>query len=118
MRKKLWTVMVCLGLILGLVAVSQAGRYKKETICQAQEALKTLGYYQGEITGTLDASTTEAIKAFQKEKGLIVDGMPGPKTRKALKAALEEKKAKEAQPTEEQPTAQPESTEKPTEKAE
>ena len=39
----------------------------------------------------MDEATIKAIKAFQKDKGLKVDGIPGPKTRVALKKALKEK---------------------------
>jgi outer membrane protein OmpA-like peptidoglycan-associated protein len=41
-------------------------------------------YFQGLPTGAQDARTTAAIKAFQQDQGLEVDGIAGPKTRKAL----------------------------------
>lgn len=36
------------------------------------------------VSGTWDNTTLEAVKRFQKEHGLIVDGIVGPMTRKAL----------------------------------
>jgi len=93
--------MVCLGLILSLAAVSHAGKFKKQTICEVQKALKALGYYSGEITGILDDSTAEAIKAFQKDKGLKADGIPGRKTRKALREALKKQSAQQPESTKE-----------------
>ena len=36
----------------------------------AQQRLAFLGYYKGEITGTMDAATGDAVKKFQKDEGL------------------------------------------------
>ncbi|MBQ8094769.1 MAG: peptidoglycan-binding protein [Clostridia bacterium] len=47
------------------------------TIRQAQEKLKALGLYSGEVTGNAGAKTTAAIKAFQKKYGLSADGVLG-----------------------------------------
>jgi outer membrane protein OmpA-like peptidoglycan-associated protein len=41
-------------------------------------------FFSGEATGKEDAATTEAVKGFQSANGLKVDGIAGPKTRKAL----------------------------------
>ncbi|NLY44737.1 MAG: peptidoglycan-binding protein [Tissierella sp.] len=49
-----------------------------------QTKLNELGYDCGEVDGSLGKKSTEAIKAFQKDKGLEVDGKAGPKTRDAL----------------------------------
>ena len=93
MKKKFFTIMLCISLIFCVTALSSAKHYhyKKSTICWIQQDLKNLGYYQGKITGIMDEATIKAIKAFQKDKGLKVDGIPGPKTRAALKKALKEK---------------------------
>jgi peptidoglycan hydrolase-like protein with peptidoglycan-binding domain len=37
------------------------------------------------ITGKLDTQTREALKKFQADKGLVADGLFGPKTWEALK---------------------------------
>ena len=50
----------------------------------AQNKLKTLGFYNGEIDGNFDAETKSAIKQFQKISGLDVDGILGPLTKDAL----------------------------------
>lgn len=42
------------------------------------------GYFHGSASGITDAATTDAVKAFQGEHGLKVDGLPGPRTREAL----------------------------------
>jgi hypothetical protein len=54
-----------------------------------QARLKNLGYYRGEISGTLDDATREAIRAFQGERGLDPTGEPDQETRDALMEAHE-----------------------------
>lgn len=54
-----------------------------------QTALKELGYDLGKpgIDGIIGPITEKAIKKFQKEHNLVVDGIAGPKTLAALKEA-------------------------------
>lgn len=61
-----------------------------------QYELKRLGYDLGKsgIDGQCGPKTTDAIGAAQKDFGLTVDKLGGPKTRAALKAAKERHKAK------------------------
>lgn len=49
-----------------------------------QTALSKQGFYKGKVDGMVGKMTTNAVKAFQKKKGLKVDGLIGPKTLKAL----------------------------------
>lgn len=49
-----------------------------------QDILQSLGRYNGPIHGTQDQPTTDAIKQFQRDKGLEDDGIAGPITRKEL----------------------------------
>ena len=49
-----------------------------------QTQLKTLGYLTGTITGTYDAKTVAAVKAFQQKNGLKVDGICGAGTQALL----------------------------------
>jgi len=58
--------------------------YDSAVIEKVQGALKTLGLYQGEVNGVLDADTMKAIGEFQKSRSLTVSGVPSPRTRKAL----------------------------------
>ena len=46
----------------------------------AQRYLRRLGYYQGDETGVMDEALYQAVKRFQKENGLEVDGYPGGQT--------------------------------------
>jgi|CXWL01.1.fsa_nt_gi peptidoglycan hydrolase-like protein with peptidoglycan-binding domain len=47
---------------------------------QIQEALKSAGYYDGKIDGTIGPKTKKAIERFQTENGLKADGKVGHKT--------------------------------------
>ena len=47
---------------------------------QIQTRLKELGYNPGTIDGIYGTNTQNAVKAFQRDKGLSVDGIAGPKT--------------------------------------
>jgi len=53
-------------------------------IKQVQLALKKAGFYKGDIDGKQGPGTKEAIKAFQKARGLKVDGVVGKATWQAL----------------------------------
>lgn len=49
-----------------------------------QKKLNELGFDCGEPDGIMGAKTKQAIKDFQKSKGLTADGVLGEKTRKEL----------------------------------
>lgn len=51
-----------------------------DDVAVLQSILKARGYYSGKITGKFDDATEEAVEAFQLAKGLVVDGVVGPKT--------------------------------------
>lgn len=51
-----------------------------------QEALKNAGYYNGAIDGKIGPNTRKAIRAFQKDNGLTVDGVVGRGTWKRLQS--------------------------------
>lgn len=53
-------------------------------IKKIQEKLKVLGYYKGQLDGDFGKGTEEAVKLFQKGKGLVVDGIVGSQTWKVL----------------------------------
>lgn len=56
---------------------------------QVQSALKNAGYYDGSIDGKIGSMTKKAIKEFQKDHGLKVDGVIGKKTWMEMKNYLE-----------------------------
>jgi hypothetical protein len=47
-----------------------------QVIINVQHALKELGYYAGDVTGSLGASTRRVLSAYQKDYGLDVTGAP------------------------------------------
>ena len=51
---------------------------------QTQLALKSAGFYSGQVDGKFGLQTKDAVKAFQRSKGLNPDGVVGSKTAAAL----------------------------------
>ena len=56
-----------------------------------QTDLTTLGFYWAQITGNFGEKTETAVKRFQEENGLSVDGVAGKKTLDAIAAAVAKK---------------------------
>lgn len=57
-------------------------------LASTQAALLDLGYKPGPVDGKLGTTTTNAVKAFQRDAGIKADGIPGPTTRHALEAEV------------------------------
>jgi N-acetylmuramoyl-L-alanine amidase len=51
---------------------------------EVQKRLKELGYYKGNVDGIIGSQTRGAVRSFQRDKGLVVDGVIGPKTLASL----------------------------------
>lgn len=51
-----------------------------EPIAKLQNALQHLGYFQGPVSGYFEMQTLKAVKAFQRDHQLDVDGHVGPRT--------------------------------------
>lgn len=65
-------------------ATLKKGMYSDDVVT-LQKILKNEGYYKlPKATGYFGTTTEKAVKAFQKNKGLVVDGLVGPKTKAAL----------------------------------
>ncbi len=62
------------------------------SVKQIQTALKNAGYNPGSIDGKLGKQTTEAIRNFQRDKGLKIDGKAGKLTWGLLKEYLDKTK--------------------------
>lgn len=73
---------------LGFIPYANSVNVEAETTysqnIMIQQRLKDLGYYDGAIDGDLNWQTTEAIKKFQSDYGLAVDGIVGPETARLL----------------------------------
>jgi enterochelin esterase-like enzyme len=66
--------------------------YEPEEVQHLQEALQRLGYDSGSADGQFGPKTVDALRAFQKDRGLAVEradvGGIGPETEQALHEAL------------------------------
>lgn len=89
---------------------------KGEDVFMVQMRLAELGYYKGTVTGGYYGGTIEAVKAFQRDHGLEVDGAAGAITQAALFApeATPTPAAADTPAPSEAPTATPPPTPAPT----
>ena len=91
--RALWRVLIVLLVnAMILLMLSRAGtaealsKYgsRGSEVAQIQQRLNELGYNAGKADGIFGSNTLNAVKAFQKDQGLAVDGIAGPNTLKAL----------------------------------
>ena len=87
MLKRLTAFLLILALLLSCFCFAQAVTYKTlktgsrgSDVKKMQTALKEKGYYTQKVDGIFGKGTLSAVKAFQKENGLKVDGIAGPQT--------------------------------------
>ena len=76
-------------------------------ILDVQRDLKALGYYTGLLDGLRETNTIRAIKEFQDDHGLTVDGLPGNNTQRAIAAALTAPEPKPVPKPEPKPVPKP-----------
>jgi cell wall-associated NlpC family hydrolase len=86
---KVWRTVVLFALIFSMATLAQASGVYEEgdsgpEVAQIQSQLIALGYKPGSADGEFGAMTTEAVAAFQKDRGLEADGVVGPATYRAL----------------------------------
>jgi len=94
-RTRPWGVLVVIGLVLSIglsgIAYGALGDRllsrgsKGPEVVELQKKLAQLGYVVGTIDGRFGSKTETAVKRFQKERGLRVDGLAGTQTVKELK---------------------------------
>ena len=65
-------------------ALSKIGS-RSEEVRNIQQVLKDQGYYNGKIDGIFGTATKNAVILFQKDYGLVADGIVGENTLKARK---------------------------------
>ena len=70
-----------------------------EAVAQLQEALINLGYLSGKADGNYGEKTAEAVRAFQKNNSLTVDGTAGEQTQKLLYSGNAKKASAKASAT-------------------
>jgi Putative peptidoglycan binding domain/Glycine zipper len=59
-------------------AYSDQSPTSQQTVAGIQSALQRLGLYGGSIDGMFGPQTQAGIKAYQQQRGLVVDGIPSP----------------------------------------
>jgi peptidoglycan hydrolase-like protein with peptidoglycan-binding domain len=69
---------------VGLLAAAPAAADPNPQTVGLQVALRAHGLYKGEIDGIRGPATVRAVRIFQRRRHLLVDGIPGPRTRRAL----------------------------------
>jgi peptidoglycan hydrolase-like protein with peptidoglycan-binding domain len=72
-------------------------RSSNNMIRAVKAALKELGLFHGAVSGPYDAQLKSSILAFQQQQGLQKTGLPNKPTRVALKDAVVQKQAAQAQ---------------------
>src|SRR5262245_29092245 len=58
---------------------------KGAAVADVQKRLTALGYAPGPVDGEYGTATAAAVRAFQRDNKLEVDGVVGPETRKVLR---------------------------------
>lgn len=87
-------ILLAFGCILAVTPYSSAQAKNiikgdtKENITIVQTRLQELGYYTIRVDGIWGTKTLAGVKNFQRDYGLIVDGIVGAKTEKALGVTL------------------------------
>ena len=71
-----------------------------------QRRLHELGYNPGPVDGTFGPRTEEAVKAFQRDSGLVPDGIVGPRTRANLETPQCRQTSRPLQPSAPRPPQQ------------
>ncbi|MEG4082305.1 peptidoglycan-binding protein [Microcoleus sp. POL10_C6] len=83
-------------------------------VAELQKTLQNAGYFRGKATGFYGSLTQAAVKKFQAENNLKVDGIVGPKTLSALKGKPEDasmEAAKKISPNVDKSSPSPSATE-------
>ena len=95
-RKTVAAFILLLMLNIGLITLSQraeAASYRQGSsgavVTQIQRKLAAQGYYHAAIDGIYGSRTAAAVRSFQKDRGLKVDGICGPETLGALGISLQ-----------------------------
>ena len=91
-RSQLVTALILVFIVnIALIGMSQrasAASYQQgasgSTVTEIQKKLSAAGYYTYSIDGIYGSRTTAAVKRFQRDSGLTVDGICGAKTLSAL----------------------------------
>ena len=86
--KRIFVILLTLTMLFGICGVSASGLSKigsrSDEVRAVQQSLKEKGYYNYTVDGIFGTRTQSAVKSFQRDNGLKVDGVAGEQTLKAL----------------------------------
>ena len=92
LRRRVLSLLLAVVLLgsIGTIAAVQSGGDSVSTLSKMgsrgdevrriQQKLKNWGYYTGSVDGVYGSQTQNAVRKFQRDNGLTVDGIAGPKT--------------------------------------
>lgn len=92
LRRRVLSLMLAIVLLgsIGTIAAVQSADDSVSTLSKMgsrgdevrriQQKLKNWGYYTGSVDGIYGTQTQSAVRKFQRDNGLTVDGIAGPKT--------------------------------------
>lgn len=92
LRRRVLSLLLAVVLLgsIGTIAAVQSGDDSVSTLSKMgsrgdevrriQQKLKNWGYYTGSVDGIYGSQTQNAVRKFQRDNGLTVDGIAGPKT--------------------------------------
>lgn len=92
LRRRVFSLLLAVVLLgsIGTIAAVQSGDDSVSTLSKMgsrgdevrriQQKLKNWGYYTGSVDGIYGSQTQNAVRKFQRDNGLTVDGIAGPKT--------------------------------------
>ena len=67
-----------------LLAASPTDAARSSRVAALQVGLRAKGVYGGTVDGLWGSATQSGVRLLQARAGLVVDGVPGPETRRAL----------------------------------
>ena len=70
--------------LVGALQASAARGQGDASVAALQVGLRVHGFYAGPVDGLFGPQTARAVRTLQRRRGLLVDGIPGPRTRAAL----------------------------------
>ena len=73
-----------LGVVLAALGPAATAAHASERVAALQVALRAKGAYSGTVDGIAGPGTKAGVQAFQSRRGLVADGVAGPRTRRAL----------------------------------